>query len=106
MYGHEIILCFRRDLLKFRCLNFSFHSGDGYCTYFILKLQATLVDTIYIFFASVNKKPIRQNHKPDDILFVLEQRQLIMHNYFYIQTRTKIDMLGHKDITKVTIYLY
>ncbi|KAL5657575.1 hypothetical protein ACJX0J_030738, partial [Zea mays] len=31
---------------------------------------------------------ILQNHKPDDILF----------------TRTKIDMLGHKDITKLVMH--
>jgi hypothetical protein len=33
------VLCTRKDLLKFRCLNFSVLSSDGYCIYFILKLQ-------------------------------------------------------------------
>jgi hypothetical protein len=28
-----------RELLKFRCLNFSFLLGDNYCIYFILKIQ-------------------------------------------------------------------
>jgi hypothetical protein len=31
------------DLLKSRRLNFSFLSGDGYCIYFILKLQILFI---------------------------------------------------------------
>jgi len=53
---------------KIQVPEFSLLSDDGYCIYFILKLQISFVAiSVNAIFGSENKKSDGQNHKPDKI---------------------------------------